>query len=363
MTLPSDTYFKNGVNIHVFIGYMQHNFILTDVMRTGFHQDLEQFIDLHTMADQKIDHTSDWYLLHNFDLDKYDRKLAIIDVRQGNYHLRNSEEFNADLKKRCELLHSQGFKFIKSTPWECNETINQQQLHPLIDLEHIRWTGGVSWFWFYMYRKYADNKIKCNHEFKTHDFLFLNKINKEHRKTLINAFDETFFNNSLYSNWPHIKLPQQYETTFPYPLRGKDQDIVQQQYNDSKFSLLSESSVSNNEVFITERLWKSIIAEHPFVVHGNHLYLQKLRELGFKTFGNYFDESYDLEEDHNKRIAKIVETCKSLKQMNWKGFYLQTQDLRKHNRDLFFNKEKLGEQINATLQLFFEFVDGSQIPS
>ena len=114
-----------------------------------------------------------------------------------------------------------------------------------------------------------------------------------------------------------------------------------------------------NEVFITERLWKSIIAEHPFVVHGNHLYLQKLRELGFKTFGNYFDESYDLEENHQKRVSKIVETCKSLKEMNWQDLYLRTQDLRKHNRNLFFNKEKLGEQINATLNLFFEFVDRS----
>ncbi len=338
---------------------MQRNFILTDVMRTGFHQDIEDFLDLHTMSDQTIEHTGDWYTLHDFDLDSYDRKFAIIDTRQGNWHLRNSSEFNTDLRKRCDLLHSQGFKFIKSTPWECNETINTQELYPIIDLEHIRWTGGVSWFWFYMYRKYVNAKLECNHDFKTHDFLFLNKIDKAHRNSLINAFDEGFFDNSLYSNWPNIKLPTQYENTFPYPLRGKDQDIVQQQYVDSKFSLLSESSVSNDEVFMTERIWKSIIAEHPFVVHGNHLYLQKLRELGFKTFGNYFDESYDLEEDQDKRISKIVETCTTLKDMNWKDLYLQTQDLRKHNRDVFFNKEKLGLQINSTLKLFFEFFDRS----
>ena len=79
--------------------------------------------------------------------------------------------------------------------------------------------------------------------------------------------------------------------------------------------------------------------------------------MGFRTFSKYFDESYDLEIDHEKRIKKIVDTCIDLKELNWKDLYLQTQGLRKHNKELFFNKEKLGEQINNTLNLFFEFVD------
>ena len=58
---------------------------------------------------------------------------------------------------------------------------------------------------------------------------------------------------------------------------------------------MSETNDNNYEVFMTEKIWKPIMAQHVFVVHGNHLYLQKLREMGFKTFGNYFDESYDLE--------------------------------------------------------------------
>lgn len=338
---------------------MQRNFILTDVMRTGFHNDLEQFIDMHTMPDQSIEHTCNWYTLHDFDLDSYDRKLAIIDISQGNYQVKDSKEFMDDLNRRCDLLHSQGFKFIKSTPWECEETINHRHGSgwPMIEIDHIKWTGGVSWFWFYMYRKYMNIDVNIKHDAKQFDFLFLNKIKKQHRSDLINAFEKDFFSNSLYSHWPDKKLPKEYETNYPYPLRGKDQDIVPAQYNDTKFSLLSESSVNNQEVFVTERLWKSVIAEHPFVVHGNHLYLQKLREMGFRTFSKYFDESYDLEIDHEKRIKKIVDTCINLKELNWKDFYLQTQGLRKHNKELFFNKEKLGEQINNTLNLFFEFVD------
>src|SRR6056300_446818 len=108
MTLPSDTYFKNGVNIQVFIGYMQRNFILTDLMKTGDHQELEAFISMHSLKDQTFDMTGEYYTLHNYDLDSYDRKFAIIDVRMINLRLKDNTEFNTELKKRCDLLHSQG---------------------------------------------------------------------------------------------------------------------------------------------------------------------------------------------------------------------------------------------------------------
>src|SRR6056300_1063179 len=108
MTFASDTYFKKGVNIHVFIGHMQRNFILTDVMKTGFHQELEQFINMNTLGEQQFDMTGEYYTLHNYDLDSYDRKFAIIDVRYQNERLKDNTEFNTELKKRCDLLHSQG---------------------------------------------------------------------------------------------------------------------------------------------------------------------------------------------------------------------------------------------------------------
>ena len=81
--------------------------------------------------------------------------------------------------------------------------------------------------------------------------------------------------------------------------------------------------------------------------------------MGFKTFGQYFDESYDLERDPNRRIENIVNLCKDLLNKNWKDIYLASQGLRKHNYDTFWNKEKLGEQINSVLIDFIEFADGS----
>ena len=100
-----------------------------------------------------------------------------------------------------------------------------------------------------------------------------------------------------------------------------------------------------------------------FIVHGNYLYLQKLKEMGFKTFNKYFEEVYDLDRDPNVRINTIVDVCDRLRDARWRDMYLQSQALRKYNFDHFFNKEKLSLQINETLKLFLEFADSGQVTS
>ena len=135
---------------------------------------------------------------------------------------------------------------------------------------------------------------------------------------------------------------------------------------------MSETNDNDYEIFMTEKIWKAVMAKHVFIVHGNYLYLQKFREMGFKTFGNYFDESYDLEQDPDKRIDKIVSLCQNLKDdskelkhghKKWQDIYLQTKALRQHNYDTMFNKKKLSFEINKTLNLFLEFADSGQVSS
>jgi len=365
MTFASDTYLRNGVNIQVFIDNMQRNFILTDVMKTGDHPELEQFINSNTFTNQTFDMTGEYYMLHQYDLDSFDRKFAIIDWKAQNKKLKDNPEFMKELQNRCNLLHSQGFVFIKANPWESLHNIKYGEQYPDIDVEHIKWSGGVSYFWCYMFHKHKNKRHEFHHDNKKFDFLYLNKFAREHRKTLF-ASVEPLLEGSLYTNWDKgIKLPPEYELPWAqqYPIYGKDQDIYEKPYNDTKYSLVSETNDTNDEIFMTEKIWKAIIAKHIFVVHGNFLYLQKLREMGFRTFVNYFNEDYDLEQDKAKRIDKIVGTCREILKKNWKDLYLQSQALRQHNYDTFFNADKLGVQVNKTLELFFEFADSRQVSS
>lgn len=315
---------------------------------------------MHSLSDQSFDLTGEYYTLHNYDLDSYDRRFAIIDVRYQNLRLKDNKEFHLELRKRCALLQSQGFVFIKATPWESLDNISERRQYPEIDLEHMKWTGGTSWFWFYMYDKHKGNRFKFNHSSKKYDFLYLNKRQRSHRIKLYNKLlEKGVLGNSLYTIWPDKKLPPEYELPWAqeYPLYGMDQDIFEKPYSDTACSIVSETNDNDYEVFMTEKIWKPIIAQQFFVVHGNYLYLQKLREMGFKTFGNYFDEGYDLERDSDKRVDKITTLCGSLKHSNWQDLYLQTQSLRQHNLDTFLDARKLSKEINKTLELFLEFAD------
>ena len=335
-------------------------------MKTGDHLKLEQFINLHSLPDQSFDMTGEYYTLHNYDLDSYDRKFAVIDCRKQNDRLKDSAELHKELRKRCDLLHSQGFVFIKATPWESLDNINSQKQYPEIEIEHIKWTGGTSWFWFYMYNKHKDSKFNFDHSNKKYDFLYLNKQPRVHRKKLYDKlFDNGILNNSLHTNWPERKLPAEYELPWAqdYPQNGMDQDIFEKPYNDTACSIVSETNDNDYEIFMTEKIWKPIIAQQFFIVHGNYLYLQKLRDMGFRTFNNYFEEVYDLDRDPNIRIDTITDVCDRLRDAPWQDMYLQSKALRQYNFNHFFNEEKLSLEINKTLNLFLEFVDSSQVSS
>ena len=358
---------------------MQRNFFLTDLMKTGAHQTYEQFLDTHSLPNQKIDYTGEYYTLHNYDLDSYDRRFALIDRRIYNVRLFNNAEYEKELLIRVKLLHSQGFKFIMASPWESHENIQSGNIYPnnIGEVVSFNWTGGTSWFWWYMYDKHLNHKFKFTHDhfgsywLKKFDFLYLNKQPREHRVKLYNKLlKEKVLSNSLYTFLglgKPVRLTQEHELPWvkpeDYPEWGLDQDITERPYVDTVCSLISETNDNDTDVFMTEKIWKPIIAQHVFVVHGNHLYLQKLREIGFKTFGDYFNESYDLENDRDKKIDKIVLLCKDLKTKNWQDIYRQNIALRKHNYDMFFNKEKLSAEVNKTLISFLEFFDNGQVSS
>ena len=312
------------------------------------------------MADQQFDTTGEWYALHNYDLDSYDRKFAIIDSGHTIHPFGGNTEFDVEVKKRCDLLHSQGFVFIKANPWESLDNIKNIPQHPEIEIEHVKWTGGVSWFWFYMYKKHKYNNFNFDHFEKKYDFLYLNKQPREHRKRLYNQLTSNdALANSLHTCWPERKLPAEYELPWAqdYPKYGMDQDIYEKPYNDTACSIVSETNDNDHEVFMTEKIWKPIIAQHFFIVHGNYLYLQKLRDMGFKTFNDYFEESYDLDRNSDVRINTIADVCDRLRDAPWQDMYLQSKALRQYNHDHFFNEEKLSLEINKTLELFLEFAD------
>lgn len=85
-------------------------------------------------------------------------------------------------------------------------------------------------------------------------------------------------------------------------------------YHKSYFSVVTETQFSNDRcVDISEKTYKPIIFKHPFIVASTPLHLQYLRNLGYKTFSPYIDESYDLEFNDAKRLLLI---CKEINRLS-----------------------------------------------
>lgn len=109
-------------------------------------------------------------------------------------------------------------------------------------------------------------------------------------------------------------------------------------YDNTLFSIVGETSASSDYMFITEKTMKPIMNFHPFFVVGNPFTLKRLRELGFKTFSDVWDESYDNELDMKLRVGMIVEEVKKLCDMNLSELQ---EYLQKIKNICIYNREHL----------------------
>jgi hypothetical protein len=88
-----------------------------------------------------------------------------------------------------------------------------------------------------------------------------------------------------------------------------------QLYRDTYFSVVSETNYYQYldiGRFLSEKVFKPIAHQHPFIILSRPGCLAALRSIGYKTFNGLIDESYDQETDDIKRMAMIVKEVNRL---------------------------------------------------
>lgn len=83
-------------------------------------------------------------------------------------------------------------------------------------------------------------------------------------------------------------------------------------YHNSLVSIITETNFELSELTATEKTWKPAKEKHPFIMVGVAGALRSMQNLGFKTFDEFWDESYDEEQDYKLRLYKIVKVCKEI---------------------------------------------------
>ena len=87
---------------------------------------------------------------------------------------------------------------------------------------------------------------------------------------------------------------------------------------DSLVYVPTETVYFGRRLHITEKTFKAIALEMPFVLMAPAHSLEYMRGYGFKTFAGIFDESYDEEEDDILRIEKVTKLLKDLDNLSVK---------------------------------------------
>jgi hypothetical protein len=77
-------------------------------------------------------------------------------------------------------------------------------------------------------------------------------------------------------------------------------------------NIVTETIFYENKVHLTEKIFKPIIAKMPFLLMAGSGNLQYLKRYGFKTFNDYWDESYDDIVNTTNRFDAVMNILKHL---------------------------------------------------
>ena len=108
--------------------------------------------------------------------------------------------------------------------------------------------------------------------------------------------------------------------------------------------VVTETCFWDRKHHLTEKIFKPIISRMPFILIGPANNLAYLREYGFKTFGDYWDESYDTIIDPIERLQAASKVLKSICDMSLtdlEAMLVDMDPILNHNYELFYSKEFL----------------------
>jgi hypothetical protein len=112
-------------------------------------------------------------------------------------------------------------------------------------------------------------------------------------------------------------------------------------YQNSRISVITETLGDDepDQLFVTEKPFKSIYALHPFMVLAQRGHLAQLRDWGYATFADFWDESYDQLSSIHKRAAAITANLCALRDHTdlW-ALHADLRPVLEHNRSNFLRR-------------------------
>jgi len=122
---------------------------------------------------------------------------------------------------------------------------------------------------------------------------------------------------------------------------GDNLDRIKKYYNDIFCDIVTESRFAQPTANYSEKTYRPMFYKKPFILCAPPHTLKYIKEQGFKTFSEFWDESYDTIEDHETRLFEIYKVIdfiydKSLEEL--RELYKKMEPILEHNRTLLLEK-------------------------
>lgn len=201
----------------------------------------------------------------------------------------------------------------------------------------------------------------CRH-WKLHRLILLNTLYKLNLDNNLVSWDNRFYHKDIVNDFQrNERNTSEFIELIKSTSRSLDvEDIMRiagygfenkDIYLNSYISLVSESIFFQDNIneyglsefptgYLSEKIWKPIGHSQPFILAGPSKSLEYLKNIGFKTFHPFIDESYDLENNDAERLKMIVEEVNKFasKTKEEKDEFLRNvSDICKHNQEIFLN--------------------------
>lgn len=204
---------------------------------------------------------------------------------------------------------------------------------------------------------------------RNRDFTLLSRVHKWWRATVVSyLYSQQILGNSYWSygsvdigdqpqdnpiQLSHFPWLESYMTQWleqgPYHCDNLNQEqhnshwmYVPEHFMDSYCQIVLETffdADGSRACFISEKVFKPIRHGQPFVVFGAPYTLKTLRSLGYRTFDQFIDNSYDEIEDNTERFKRVVAVIQHIKKQNLHQWYTQMLSDLRYNRQRYISSE------------------------
>ena len=219
-----------------------------------------------------------------------------------------------------EKLRDQGYKVVIDHLWEV--PTSRSDYH---------WSENSNWCWYnesLWWRSLGYHQYIPNKQYSKLSFMPINRQSPE-RDQIVKKLTPVL-DNFIWS-YQSQKLPNDVSSTDLSYYRFFNPEW----YNDTYFSTVVETHQQGTCYWLTEKTFKTCAYYHPFLLIGQHHALKKLKQMGFETFDNIFDESYDNILNFDQRLDIVIRNINNCKQVPYDA---ETQRRLQHNHNHFFDQ-------------------------